>query len=57
MMIGKKITLQDTINCIAEEWSENAPLTLTKCFKTIGFPVTDKQKDDYEDDIPLLLNS
>ena len=53
----KEITLLDVINWIAKAWSETAPSTLIKCFKTTGFPVTDEQEDDYEDedDIPLSL--
>ena len=55
--LSKEIILLDAINWTAKAWSETAPSTLTKCFKTTGFPVTDEQEDDYEDedDIPLSL--
>ena len=54
--ICKETTLLDTTNWIAKAWSETAPSTLTVCFKTTGFPVTDKEEDDYknEDDTPAL---
>ena len=42
----KEITLLDAIHWIAKAWSETASLTLTKCFKTTGFPVTDEQVND-----------
>ena len=53
----QEIALLDPTNWIAKAWSETAPSTLTKCFKTTGFPVTAEQEDYYEDEdeIPLSL--